>query len=240
MADIDVTGALKKKIGPLPGYAYVLVIAGAAWAYKLYKGKGQEEPVTTEPGFPGGGGSDVGVGDELGINDSSSTNGSGNLGVNTAPTSNLDWWQKGSTYLIGFGYDGAIVGAALNKYLQGESLSVSEHAMVNQVIARYGQPPEGVPTSPVETPVTPPPGGDQPQTPATPPPAPQQNKYTLPSPMTVKDVCRTVYGYYVWLGLCDRLYYANEGTIVGQARQHGVNKDYADYRLAAGTVLVIP
>lgn len=69
------------------------------------------------------------------------------------------------------------------------------------------------------------------------PAATAKSGWTLPTSMTIKQVAQQLYGSSSWNGPAGRLYYANEGTVVGAARNAGVNSNYADYKLPAGFVI---
>lgn len=70
------------------------------------------------------------------------------------PSTNASWAQQVEAYLGQIGYDPLAVGAALGKYLTGQTLSADQQAIVAAALGFYGQPPQPVP--PITT--TPPPG----------------------------------------------------------------------------------
>lgn len=169
---MDIGAAVTRKVGPLPVYAYGLIIAGVIWIYYIWQGKNAGADSGSAMPSSDAADSGIGLGDDTG--DTANTGGSGTgstSGVST-PTDNLSWFTMASNYLVGFNYDSVSVSNALSKYLTGEQLTTAERALVNQAVARFGVPPEGVPVSPGATPTTPtypptrtPPTSDRPGTP---------------------------------------------------------------------------
>lgn len=164
------------------------------------------------------------------------------------PTTDQEWLSRVVEVLTW--YEPGYLSSVLSKYIARLPLTTSEASLVRESWAWIGKPPgnqqiiltqtssapgDGPPAPEPEPAPTPAPT----PTPA-PAPTPAPRTYTVPAPMTVKDVGRAVYGEYVWNGSTGRLYWANEGVIVGAARAAGVWSDYADFKLPAGTVLVIP
>jgi hypothetical protein len=75
-----------------------------------------------------------------------------------SPITNEQWGRVVSDRLLGEGADPSIVVNAVRKYLLGQALNASEKAVINQILTRFGAPPEGV-LPIVDTPVPPPAGG---------------------------------------------------------------------------------
>lgn len=71
------------------------------------------------------------------------------------PTTNASWAQQVEAYLQTLGYDPIAVGAAIGKYLTGQSLTADQQSIVAAALAFFGQPPQGAPP-----PVTVPPTGN--------------------------------------------------------------------------------
>lgn len=65
--------------------------------------------------------------------------------VKTRPTTNAEWLSDGTDFLVGRGTSAGTAYNVLNKALGGEQLTVAEQALVSQVIAGIGSPPEGMP-----------------------------------------------------------------------------------------------
>jgi hypothetical protein len=145
----DVTAAVTKKIGPLPGWAWILVVAGGAWGYKIYRGRSSvavaptalSTDVSVAPGgFPAGTGN---AGGGIGF-------GGGTGSVSGQPfgapsvTTNAQWARSTADSMIAAGSDATATTNALSKYVAGSALTATDQAIVNQAISRYGSPPEGL------------------------------------------------------------------------------------------------
>lgn len=145
---------LGKQIGPLPAGAWLGVVGGGlALGYFINKRQGNastedEQPVLTDPN------SDVGVGGGQFQYDPIESV------PNPAPPEDNDnaaWGRKGVNYLTSLGYAGTYAQNVMNKFLAGVALTPAEKLLIDQVILRFGSPPE--PTAPVdETPNIPTPG----------------------------------------------------------------------------------
>jgi hypothetical protein len=70
------------------------------------------------------------------------------------PSTNASWAQQVEAYLQTLGYDPIAVGAAIGKYLTGQTLSADQQGIVASALGFFGQPPQGAP--PVSS--VPPPG----------------------------------------------------------------------------------
>lgn len=162
--------AVTKKIGPLQIWQYGAIVAALAWAYYWWTHRNE---TTNDAGSgydfaaPDAGDSGLDFTDNTGVSANTGGSSTGAQSGSTTPRDNLAWLQAASTYLAGFNYEGVAINNALTKYLQGEALTPSERALVNQAIARFGVPPEGTPVSPGGTPTPPslPPPDDRPGTP---------------------------------------------------------------------------
>lgn len=160
---LDVGAALTRKIGPFPAWVYGALIALLAAGYYYVSGRSNGTPASDSLAAPNAADSGAGIQDETGTVPVVSGGSVPTTGGTSAPTDNLAWFTAASNFLVAANFDTASVTNALNKYLQGEQLTLTERAMVNMAVARYGVPPEGVPVSPGATPTTPPfptvPGG---------------------------------------------------------------------------------
>lgn len=149
MSDLEpgvAAGAFTKKIGPLPGWAWVVIIAGAVWAFYLWRKRGAASTVTPAAGA-GAAPSAVGFSSAdpaPGTNNYSGT-------VSTFPTgqpamaTNASWAKNVADFLIGTGnYSPADVSNAIAGYLAGNTLTDQQTAIVNTAIKQYQTPPEGV------------------------------------------------------------------------------------------------
>lgn len=136
-------GAFTKKIGPLPGWAWVLLIVGLAYgAYMLRKraaGSGTAAPVSTPAavGFSS-------AGPAPGTNNYSgqvSTLPVGQPGLST----NAAWAKSVTDFLIGTGnYSPADISNAIGNFISGNALNEQQTAIVNTAIKQFQTPPEGV------------------------------------------------------------------------------------------------
>jgi len=147
---VDIGAAVTRKIGPLPAWAYGVIIVIGVYAYYYFTGKstssGTSAPTTDTADYGATDGS-VPLGDEG--SGSSVVGGSGTAATSgtDTPTDNASWLARSVSYLVGFNYDALTVSNALTKYLTGDPLTFSEKALVAQAIARFGVPPEGAPVS---------------------------------------------------------------------------------------------
>lgn len=137
---------LTKQVGPLPVGAWGIVIVGAlGMAYMFNKGQaggsGSEgEVLLAEPGVGTGGGQFV-------------YEEPTKVTPDPVEQTNAAWITKAWSYLISKGNNPTVVGTALNKYINGESLTSTEQGLVDLAIAGVGVPPE--PFTPYKPPATP-------------------------------------------------------------------------------------
>jgi hypothetical protein len=144
----DVGGAVTKKIGPLPGYAWVLIVAGTAWGFTLWKrhSAGTSGPVASSVSpaasvdFPPGTGN---AGGGIGFSGSTGT-------VTTTPfgsppvKTNAQWVSQTANAMVANGADANATSNALSTYINGGQLDANQQALVNTALTHYGSPPEGV------------------------------------------------------------------------------------------------
>lgn len=143
-----------KMVGPLPIGAWAAIVGGGV-GFALYsKHRSAAAPVSTATVPVSTTAPDSGVG------------GSGqwqDLTVPTTPTggqvgaltSNDQWEISAVNYLIGHGYDPGLADSAIRKYVGGEKLSVSEYALVREVLLRVGEPPQPLTAPYYDNPVIP-------------------------------------------------------------------------------------
>lgn len=141
-----VGGALTKKIGPLPGFAWLLIVVGGAYGYYYWKGG---HSVGASAPAPASLSTDAGAGSYTGA----TTDTTGNTfsgAVSTTPagaaasTTNAQWARNVADGLITSGANPTDVENALSAYLNGQTLSATQNAIVNTALRQYGQPPEGI------------------------------------------------------------------------------------------------
>lgn len=152
-----ITGAFTNKLGPLPGYAWLIIVLGIAYAIYYYRKHAGTFPATSTPGTT------TGVPAVLGYPDNSST-GTGIIeGTNGAPAiaTNSQWARNAVNQLVAQGkYSATDASNAISNYLNGVALSDQQTAIINDALTSFSTPPEGVlptvtaPATPV-TPVTP-------------------------------------------------------------------------------------
>ncbi|MHB1357040.1 MAG: LysM peptidoglycan-binding domain-containing protein [Anaerolineae bacterium] len=140
MSTEKVTDALTKKIGPLPGFVYVIIFVGGYIAYRLYaRGGAVTMPVNS------------GLGTNAVATDSAGVGGSyapapiiPQPGGIPSMKTNAQWARVAAQELINAGLNPLTVTSALSKYVSGKALSVEEQAAITKALQLIGQPPEGV------------------------------------------------------------------------------------------------
>lgn len=160
MADL---GFLAKKAGPLPVGAWGVVIAGGLGVgYMINKNMAKSAadaanaPQQYAESGVGEGGSQLVFTPPVTVTQ-----------PDTEELTNALWGQKGTNWLVSArGYDGVAADEAIRKYLSALPLSPVQRQMVNEVISKFGVPPEALPPSEQPPPTTP----TTPSTPATKPP----------------------------------------------------------------------
>lgn len=173
---------LTKKIGPLPAYAYVLIIVAGAYAWRAYRARtAGASTAGLDSSAASAAGSAAPV-DGTGSSSTGSTPSDGAAGTVVGRT-NAQWALTVSNALLAEGRNPVTVSSAITKYLAGGLLTAQEQALVNEAVQKYGYPPEGVlPIKPVPTPgPTPKPPVTKPPT-KKPTPAPQPKPKPKPTP----------------------------------------------------------
>ncbi|MFJ8188083.1 hypothetical protein [Streptomyces sp. NPDC096105] len=171
---------LGKKVGPLPlGVWIAAVVGGIGIAYVVrQRGDDDAEP---EPYVPDGTiiGQPNGVG-QNGDDDDDRDD------LDVTPQTNEQWGRQAIQRMIARGYNPTLVDSAIRKYLAGETLTVTERALIAETLVVMGPPPVppppevpgGTNPDPVD-PITPkPPKPDPPQ----PGPKPPNPTKPLPQP----------------------------------------------------------
>ncbi len=228
--------ALTKKIGPLPGYAYVMAFVGIYAVYYIWQKKTAAPASAVMP--------------ETMSMDPSSIGGAASAGIIQTPngtppvTTNAQWARVAAMELVNSGDDPLSVDAALSDYLNGKALSPTEQQIVAKALQLIGQPPEGV-IAPVITP-TPMPTLPAPSAPTMPHPAPAPPA-TQPAPAPAPRTYVVQHGDTLW-GIASRLYAnplkwttiynANKGLIDSTAAQHG--QPGGGHWIYPGESLIIP
>lgn len=164
---------LKEQVGPLPLGAWIIVVGGGlgiAW----YTKQSQPPPTVVEDTS-----NPPGVGE-----------GPGWIAVpppsnappvtDTSPTTNEEWGRLAINWLIAQGYDPGTSDSAIRKYLEVQSLSLQEDALLKVALRHFGSPPVPLPSPPsgpvIPGPVVPPPPV------VTPPPVVKPPPVVVPPP----------------------------------------------------------
>lgn len=136
---MDIKAQLSKKIGPLPLGAWIVIVGGAG-AYVVYMRR-NAQPVDDTPfedtGTPAGVGE--GPGGLIQAMPYQTNSGSGYSGQQIE--TNDDWARVAINYLVAKGIAPAVATTAISRYINSESLSTSQWAVVSMAIAYAGSPP---------------------------------------------------------------------------------------------------
>lgn len=248
---MDLKEAFTRKIGPLPAYAYGLIVLIVVWGIyyaRQLSGNGNTASTTDVGSAPSD--SDIGSLDDSGYVSSNPSSGASTVVPSSnKPTDNQNWYMLASDYLIGFGYSGSAVTDALTKYLTGQELTAADRALVNQAIAKFGAPPEGVPVTSGAGNNPPPLPGDGGNN--NPPPSEQHDDtppvqtsrtYVIKSGDTLSRIAMLYYGS---SSKWPTIYNANASTIEAAAKAHGKASSKGPdgsvgWWIWPGTTLVIP
>lgn len=142
---------LKEKAGPFPVYVWGIGLGLIAAAYIWMTGRfsGGGSPTAAPPANTDA--TDVWAGGYATSN-SLGVNGSGTIVQESEEQTNFNWTANGVTYLISQRVGPIAAQQALSKYLDGLTITTEEMGWVNQVITKFGLPPEGVySASPIDT-----------------------------------------------------------------------------------------
>lgn len=142
-----VTSLFTKQAGPLPVWVWgALVGGGLYFAYRT--NKGNAAAATVEPNVATGDGTYQAVGAGASTAGGSSLPGSADATI----TTNNAWGMRGNNYAVNtLGFNASDVDNAIRKYLAAQSLTASERVIITAILAKYGQPPEGLPPGPGDT-----------------------------------------------------------------------------------------
>lgn len=205
--------ALTHKIGPLPGFAWVLIVGGLAYGVYWWRSRGTASSIAPGATVSATDGTVTGISDGSGgFGGGSGVSGGSYSGqVNTLPvgqaavTNNAQWAATAGNALIAAGQDPSAVSNALSKYLNGGTLTAQEQAIVNIAVRQYQLPPEGVlpikAPAPVAPVVTVKPAPVVAPKPVAPKPAPAKPvPKPAPKPAAPKPVAVTYHNYTVKSG----------------------------------------
>lgn len=138
---------LTKKIGPLPAFAYVLIIVAGAYLYRAYRNRagGTVAALNTSASA---------VPDPNASTGTTVTNAGGSPATATGET-NAQWSLRVANGLATSAFPPSLVSQALTDYLNGKSpLPATEAAVISAAVLEFGYPPEGVlPITAAPTPV---------------------------------------------------------------------------------------
>lgn len=211
-------GAFTKKLGPLPGWAWLLIAVGGAYAVYYYRTRNTAPATTdavTDSAAPAALPTDSGAVLPTG-------------GGVTAPASatNAEWARNTVNSLIAAGQSPTDANNAIAAYLNGAQLTAVQQAIVNIAITLYGAPPEGIIPIIPPTPVVTPPKVVPPSKVGTAVPA-KAHTYTVQKGDSLSSIAQRFYGN---AGLWTKIY--------NDAWNHSIIKN--PNLIYAGQVLDIP
>lgn len=239
--DLNIGEAMSKKVGPLPTGVWLLAVGGGiavAVFVRRRAASSAEDPGTgistdTQPGAGNLGQDDTG-------GDTPAPSG--------RPTTNEDWFQQAYDAILGThaGYSPSLVTTALTKYLEGQTLTTAEQAIVSMALRLVGPPPvppplpePGNPPPPSSTPPPPGPSYPGPTKPPPKPPAPKP-KPSAPYQYRVKhnDTLSAIAARYhmSW----EEVWAYNLKPGVRPAATQRVLKARGPHKLYAGQLILIP
>jgi len=127
-----------KKIGPLPMWAWaVILVAGAAAVYYFYTRNQSSASVAGEPvSYPAY--SDTGNG-----TDGSASDMTGGASTGSSLTDNQSWINAALSEASALGVSPTDLNAALNDFLNGNPITTQQQSWVDQAISSIGAPPTG-------------------------------------------------------------------------------------------------
>lgn len=133
--------AFTKKIGPLPGWAYVVIVGGGAYAIYYWRKRTSDTTASA---------STVGVTDpnSAGFTSADAVTQADYSTPQTSQT-NAQWARNATNALTAQAkYSATDISNALSNYLNGVALSPAQLIIVNDAITQFGAPPEGlIPTN---------------------------------------------------------------------------------------------
>jgi hypothetical protein len=162
----DLKSLAMRKVGPLPLIAWAAIFIGV-WYYIERKNSASSSSSTTagssaatagsaaaqtDPltGYPYGSSEDLAaLAAQQEANASSGSSDSSGTTTSQTYTTNAAWGEAAINYLVGLGIDPTEANAAIEAYLNSQSLSTSQQADVNEAIQALGAPPQ--PPSPTTT-----------------------------------------------------------------------------------------
>lgn len=182
----DVQETFERKVGPLPLGIWVLAVAGGvAVAVFVRRNASTADPVLVD-GMPGdGSGPDLpgttapGAGN---IYTPAPSNPYGTDLSTPGPTTNEEWARLAIQRLILKGYSPLLADTALRKYIGGSPLDTSEQAAVSEAMRLAGAPPQTLPPTYGQGPITTNPGPITPAPKPAPKPAPTPKPAPAPKP----------------------------------------------------------
>lgn len=186
-------GAFTKKIGPLPGWAWLVIVVGSAYGWYYWKGG---HSVGASAPAPASLSTDTGAGTYTGATTDTTGTSAFNGSVNTTPagaapsTTNAQWARNVADGLVTSGANPTDVSNAISAYLNGQTLTATQNAIINTALRQYGQPPEGVIAVHSPAPVTPAKPGAKPVAKPVAKPAPKPVPHPAAHPVAHSYVVR--------------------------------------------------
>ena len=147
---------LKKNLGPLPVWAWGVILGALIAAYIWFGNSKSSEPESNDTGESSG----KGVGDaidgafRIGGAWNGNYGGEGDSKDDSMDT-NVAWGFRAVAALVSDGISPIAAQQAIGNYLDGEALTADQGALVDKAIRAIGQPPNRPSTPKVDTPETP-------------------------------------------------------------------------------------
>lgn len=195
-----IKNVLTKKLGPLPGWAWALLVVAGAYGYYWYTNRTGSAVDTSQTADGSASGTDAISADGSGLADSLGDSGNDGGSTVTATETNDEWAAKAVAWAIAHGHSATGASNAVEAYLNQSpsGLTTDQITLINQIIRAIGTPPEGVlsvhakpaPKPPVKKPPVKP----TPPTKPKPPPATKAHKYTTVEGDTLISLAKKFYG----------------------------------------------
>ena len=128
LGGLDLKDSLTKKIGGLPGFAWVGIALAGVLLYKKYKGTSSTPATSTS------------------VTDTAAASNSSTSSMPATPLgANAQWAATAANQLMASGsYSASDIQTALSNYLTGNGVTGTQQTILDSVLHTYGTPPEGV------------------------------------------------------------------------------------------------
>ena len=139
---------LTEKAGPLPVWAWGVILGGVAAAVLWFGGRGSSGGATGNVGGASGSTIDPGVLDSAygytPANTAGTSSTAGTIVNDSEEGTNFVWQANAVAYLLTQRFGGLAAQQATSRYLNGDSLDAEQQKMINLAIEKFGLPPQGV------------------------------------------------------------------------------------------------